>query len=390
MRAGAPTFARILRNDISELLARCLYAPGLRWRFPAVVAVLSVGCAVVGLFFWPATYVATNRVVLETGLVAPPAAAEWIATRVEILRSARVAQRVARDLDLGILSGPLSGVDREQVASELISSLSVSSAGGSGLISIRYRNSNPQFAAQVANAFVVAYEEVEQEMHRAATDALIDRSRREVSALRDEVERTGSLVRTLEQAEVRTSVPALEAAARVARFAPEMTWSSIGQDGGPQSVLGQPGAADSADSAMIAAGESQARTQAVRREFQMAQQSLTAAQARMSQLTAEMAGPPTLKVLESADAGRAERAWPGDAWLLMMAAGASALLSWLLRAVAQKWAPRVHDAGALAAALGLPVFGALVDPTPRVRAVRLPRPVAWSAVAAVRPAPALQ
>jgi polysaccharide biosynthesis transport protein len=134
---------------------------------------LTVGTTVAVSLFLPKQFEATARVVLDFkpdpvsaaifGGMAPPAV---MATQVDIINSERVAQRVVRNLRLGenpqvrqqwldetggqgSIETWLGGLFQRQ--------MKVTPSRESSVIAITYRSPRPEFAAQLANAFVQAY-----------------------------------------------------------------------------------------------------------------------------------------------------------------------------------------------------------------------------------------
>ena len=150
-----------------------------RWLSAVIVfSVVFVG-AVLYLIFATRVYTATASLLIDakpdpvSSMLYGGAAPALINTQVEIIRSDRVAQRVAQNLKLADLadmraawSNAKSGLSIQEWLTEVMENgldPKVSSPG-SNVINIAYRSSDPRFAATVANAYVQAYLETSIEL----------------------------------------------------------------------------------------------------------------------------------------------------------------------------------------------------------------------------------
>ena len=150
-----------------------------RWLSAVIVfSVVFVG-AVLYLIFATRVYTATASLLIDakpdpvSSMLYGGAAPALINTQVEIIRSDRVAQRVAQNLKLADLadmraawSNAKSGLSIQEWLTEVMENgldPKVSSPG-SNVINIAYRSSDPRFAATVANAYVKAYLETSIEL----------------------------------------------------------------------------------------------------------------------------------------------------------------------------------------------------------------------------------
>ena len=150
-----------------------------RWLSAVIVfSVVFVG-AVLYLIFATRVYTATASLLIDakpdpvSSMLYGGAAPALINTQVEIIRSDRVAQRVAQNLKLADLadmraawSNAKSGLSIQEWLTEVMENgldPKVISPG-SNVINIAYRSSDPRFAATVANAYVQAYLETSIEL----------------------------------------------------------------------------------------------------------------------------------------------------------------------------------------------------------------------------------
>ena len=150
-----------------------------RWLSAIIVfSVVFVG-AILYLIFATRVYTATASLLIDakpdpvSSMLYGGAAPALINTQVEIIRSDRVAQRVAQNLKLADLadmraawSNAKSGLSIQEWLTEVLENgldPRVISPG-SNVINIAYRSSDPRFAATVANAYVQAYLETSIEL----------------------------------------------------------------------------------------------------------------------------------------------------------------------------------------------------------------------------------
>jgi len=151
-----------------------------RWLLALIVFATTVVLAVVVSLLLPKQYTAVASVVVDPkpdplssvlgGALMNPA---FMATQVDVIQSDRVALRVVRDLKLAE-----NATIREQWQSDtkgegtienwladlFQKNLDVKPSRESNVISVSYRAPDPRFAAAIANAFVVAYNEITLEL----------------------------------------------------------------------------------------------------------------------------------------------------------------------------------------------------------------------------------
>lgn len=151
-----------------------------RWRLALVVFATTVVLAVVVSLLLPKQYTAVASVVVDpkpdplssvlSGALMNPA---FMATQVDVIQSDRVALRVVRDLKLA--ENPTireqwqsdtggEGSIENWLAELFQKNLDVKPSRESNVISVSYRGADPRFAAGIANAFVVAYNETTLEL----------------------------------------------------------------------------------------------------------------------------------------------------------------------------------------------------------------------------------
>jgi polysaccharide biosynthesis transport protein len=145
-----------------------------RW-LTAVAVFFAVVALVIGVsLVLPAKYTATASVLVDMRASDPLAATgtgsamptSYIATQADVIQSARVAQRVVRDLHLTdspqLRSQWMEATDgvgsfEVWIAEALQSRLDVKPSRESSVISVSFTSPDPKFSAALANAFVQAY-----------------------------------------------------------------------------------------------------------------------------------------------------------------------------------------------------------------------------------------
>jgi capsular polysaccharide biosynthesis protein len=357
-----------------------LRSPRSRWSAPALAAIAAAALASLWQTVWPPLYTATARIVVDPSAAgASGAAAEWIATQTEIVRSDRVAHRVAADL-----------AGAEPAASPL-AHLSVEAAAGSGVIAVRYASVEPLFASQVADAFVAAYERVSREMQAAAIASMKDRARVRLAALRDEAEQARLRLEAADRMQSR-DVPNLVKAVRGGSLGP-LEWSGLpgeqkGQ-GRSNSLLASNEIA--LGGALLEAPTAPAALQDARTELEQAQRAIGVAQARVIELDGDGTWErPTMLVLNRArDSVEPPTVVMRASWLYALVALLGLASGWVLRALARRLDRRVMDAQDLART-GLAVFGVLAGGAQSPRSPRvIPAAARRSWVGGAGTAPAL-
>ena len=177
--------------NIGQLL-RILWA---RRRLVVGVMVFAIVLAAVAKLVLPPTYVAATSLVIDTkgvdpvtGAVTPTQGSNQLTTQIDVITSRAVALKVVNDLKL--VEGTGEEADRARVgkAYGLLSALEVKPSSASNVLRIRFEDSDPEFAAAVANAFADAYV-------RTSLELKLDPARRQnvwfeeqLRTLRDSVE----------------------------------------------------------------------------------------------------------------------------------------------------------------------------------------------------------
>jgi capsular polysaccharide biosynthesis protein len=329
---------------------RWLQSPRSRWSAPVQGAIAATAMTAAWLTLWPQQYTATGRIVVDPSAAGSSATAEeWIATQAEIVRSDRVASRVAADL-------PESGWRAVQP----LAHLSVEPSAGSGVIAVRYASADPFIASRVADAVVAEYERVTREMRAASLAAIKDGARARLAELREEAEQAQLKLETIDR--MQGGVPSVAKAVQLANLGP-LQWSGLPGEHKAQadsaSVLANAG--DSVPSGpLLDPTEIAPGVQDAQAELERARRALGVAQARMAQLEGDdMLERPTMSVLNRArDSVQAPIL--GTLWLYTLAALSGLAAGWILRFLARRIDRRVVDPQDLARA-GLAVFGVLID-----------------------------
>lgn len=152
-------------------LMRILWA---RRQMVFVVTSTAVALALVAYLVMPKTYVATTSLVIDARAADPitgaapnvPSTAGLLATQMDVIASNAVALKVVDALKLPTdadavdpqARGARADVrSRESWASALLQSLTVKPGADSNMVRIKFEDSDPEFAALVANAFADAY-----------------------------------------------------------------------------------------------------------------------------------------------------------------------------------------------------------------------------------------
>lgn len=180
-------------------IARILQVLLARWKAALLVFIVAAAAGVGYAWTRPVGYTATATVVIDArpdpvAGISQIAAPNFLLTQVDIVQSARVANRVIRSLKLN--ENPGLKEQYEESASDttfddwlsrlLQRSLSVEPGRGSNVLHISYTSREPRFSAVMANAFVRAYLDVVLEMRvepaRRYTEFFDDRTkqRREI------------------------------------------------------------------------------------------------------------------------------------------------------------------------------------------------------------------
>ena len=146
--------------NIGQLL-RILWA---RRRLVVGVIVGAVLLAMLAKLILPPTYVATTSLVVDTkgvdpvtGAVTPTQGTNLLSTQIDVITSRAVAVKVVDALKLVKSTGEEAESERVAKAYGLLASLEVKPASASNVLRIRFEDSDPEFAAAVANAFADSY-----------------------------------------------------------------------------------------------------------------------------------------------------------------------------------------------------------------------------------------
>lgn len=151
-----------------------------RWRIIALVLLLSLVSAAAVAVFMPRQYTASAAMVIDTppdpvalmmnmGGVSPA----FMATQADVIQSERVAQRVARNLQLTtnpqIREAWFDATDGKGAIDDwltgfLRTNIEAKPSRDSNVVAVSYIDRDPRFAADVANAFVQAYIDTSVEM----------------------------------------------------------------------------------------------------------------------------------------------------------------------------------------------------------------------------------
>jgi len=150
-----------------------------RWLSAVIVFTAVVAATILYLVFATRVYTATASLLIDvkpdpvSSMLYGGATPSQINTQIEILRSDRVAQRVAQNLKLADLAdmraawaNAKSGLTIQEWLTEFVEAgLDPRvSTPGSNVINIAYHSADPRFAATVANAYVQAYLETSIEL----------------------------------------------------------------------------------------------------------------------------------------------------------------------------------------------------------------------------------
>ena len=146
--------------NIGQLL-RILWA---RRRLVVGVMVGALVLAAIAKLVLPPTYVASTSLVIDTrgvdpvtGAVTPTQGSNPLSTQIDVITSRAVALKVVNDLKLVEGAGEESDRSRLGKAYALLASLEVKPSSAGNVLRIRFEDSDPKFAADVANAFADAY-----------------------------------------------------------------------------------------------------------------------------------------------------------------------------------------------------------------------------------------
>jgi chain length determinant protein EpsF len=148
-----------------------------RYRLVLLTLVITVATVLLVSLLLPKTYQATNTLVLNykgtdplTGLALPEQMMTgYMATQVNIIASENVALKVVDALKLDQLPSSIKQFDeakhgqgsiRDWLAKRLLRGLDVTPARDSSVLDITFKNTDPEFAAAVANAFAAQYQAV--------------------------------------------------------------------------------------------------------------------------------------------------------------------------------------------------------------------------------------
>lgn len=176
--------------NIGQLL-RILWA---RRRLVLGVMIGAVALAALAKLILPPTYVASTSIVIDTKGIDPvtgaatPTQSSPLTTQIDVITSRAVALKVVDELKLVPGEGEEANNERIGKAYQLLGALEVKPASQSNVLRIRFEDSDPEFAAAVANAFADSYV-------RTSVELRLDPARRQnvwfeeqLKSLRDQVE----------------------------------------------------------------------------------------------------------------------------------------------------------------------------------------------------------
>jgi len=326
----------------------------------------------------PERFIATSTLVLDPVGAASASSDASLRTELDLLRSERVAQRVVENLRMSdspaartllLESGDTRHTLPEFLALQLMERVRAYPAGEGGLVRVRFSAQDPDFAAQVANAYPQAYGEVSLEMRAAAIRSGVERAGQDLALLR---------VR-LEQARVRQTTPsraaldsiAVRAGEQFAHLARLALQSAHAGFGAPEesvqvsaALAGNPGVgADPvpppsiAPAARAADGAGDAATP--EHDLRLAQQNLERAEERLARLSIESIGAPfPAHLLVAASAPRASSK-PPIVTCIAIGAAAGLLIGLLASLLVEAFDRRVRRIEHVARDLGIVVLGDL-------------------------------
>jgi chain length determinant protein EpsF len=179
--------------------------------------VLTVGTTAAISYLLPRTYTASAALVIEprltdvTGqvpLAAPAMAQTYIATQIDVIKSQRVALRVVERLGIDKSAAAAAqfaeatggtGSISAYFAGLLVKRLDVKPSRESAVVTLTVSAADPQFAAQVANAFAEAYMEVAVELRNAPARQNAGWFSEQIKALRADLERAQTRLSAFQQ-----------------------------------------------------------------------------------------------------------------------------------------------------------------------------------------------
>ena len=164
----------------------------------------------------PKQFIATTALVVDqrgvdqiTGLTVPvQLLAGYMATQTEVIASANVARKVVTKLKLHesplflekLNTKPSNLLDPiDQIAAQLLSNLDVKPSRESSLIQINFTSTDPQLAAQIANAFADAYVQTSIELRAQPAKANADWFDSQLAILRERLANAQSVLSSYQQ-----------------------------------------------------------------------------------------------------------------------------------------------------------------------------------------------
>lgn len=374
-----------------------------RWQVVGGAAALGAALGIGYGLLAPEQYEAVSTLVLDPVTAAGASSEATLGIELDLLRSERVAQRVVDNLrltdsraarDLLLDSGDTRHTLPEFLALQLMRHFRAAPVGQGGLVQVTFVAQEPNFAAQVANAYAQAYGEISLEMRAAAIRGGVERAGQDLALLRVRLEQArerGASLRdgTQESAAAR----AQEQFAHLARLAFESSGAAANrgnlQGSAQPAALNVPdeAARGNGDAALVgvaalpgavpATAETAGSRSAAEEDLHLAQQNLARVEERLGRLVAEAVGAPfPAHLLLSAAVPRASVKPPMQ---ICTAAGLGAglLLGLLATLLIETFDRRVRRAEDVARKLGVVVLGDLPatsgEPASGRLAPRVPR-----------------
>lgn len=188
-----------------------------RWWVIVLVCGAMIGATAAVMQLLPRQYTATTTMVIDSrptdvlgaaNSLAPVVAQSYLATQIDILQSERVAHAVVRAL--GIDRNPVArqqwmadtngvGTIEAYFAGRLTRNLDVRPSRDSSVVSLSFTGTDPQFAAQVANAFASSYIAVNLELRNQPSKLYANWFDDQLKGLRADAEQAQARVSAFQQ-----------------------------------------------------------------------------------------------------------------------------------------------------------------------------------------------
>lgn len=189
----------------------------VRYKVVLITLLLSFVVTLAVNLLLPKTYKATTSLVLNykgvdpvTGIALPALLMPgYMATQVDIISSRSVALRVVDDLKLAdgavvrgqfIANADGKGTIRDWLADLLLKKMEVVPSRESSVIDISFKGADPQFSAEVANAFASAYQQISIRLKIEPSQKASGYFTNQISLLREALEKTQNKLSVYQQA----------------------------------------------------------------------------------------------------------------------------------------------------------------------------------------------